>query len=131
MFKTILMLLVALSTFNHIECQFGQFGFPFANNMRNAAQSSFNPQQQRPPGFTFGGDFFYPQDPFAVWGQQQQNQQRPQQQNQQRPQQQNQQRPTTKRTTLPPPPPPTRAPTRPPVANVLPNRVGGRISETS
>lgn len=122
MFKIILILLIGLSTFNHIECQFGQFGFPFANNMRNAAQSSFNPQQQRPPGFTFGGDFFYPQDPFAVWGQQQQ-----------RPQQQNQQRPTTKRTTLPPPPPPppTRAPPRPPVANVLPSRVGGRISQTS
>lgn len=117
MSRKVLIILVVFITLNLIECQLGQFGFPFFNNLQAQGQSSFNPQQQRPPPFTFGGDFFFQQDPFAGWTQ---------------PPRQPQQRPTTRTTTArAPPPPPTRAPTRPPTANVLPNRVGGRISVTS
>lgn len=60
MTSKLIVILVIITLWNQIECQLGQFGFPFVNNVNQNAQSSFNPQS-RQGSFTFGGgDWVFP-----------------------------------------------------------------------
>jgi hypothetical protein len=61
MLRLFCVFIVIFTTWNHVDCQLGQFGFPFLNNLNQNAQSSFNPQNRQQGSFTFGGgDWVFP-----------------------------------------------------------------------